>query len=121
MTRIVNIYGLSMHPNDSRVVSNVILRALRNEDMTLYGDGNQTRMSCYGNDLLDGFVLLVGTSDDFASPVNFGNPLEIPVGVMRDGRLFRPVAPGPAERSKGKEKAPIRLAASWNRAVGRKV
>jgi hypothetical protein len=58
-------------------------------------------MSCYGSDLIDGFVLLVGTSDDFASPVNFGNPLEIPVGVMRDDRLFRPVAPGLGRAIKG--------------------
>jgi UDP-glucuronate decarboxylase len=82
VARIFNTYGPRMHPNDGRVVSNFIIQALRNEDITLYGDGSQTRAFCYVDDLIDGFVRLIATSDDFTGPVNLGNPHEIPVGEL---------------------------------------
>lgn len=74
--RIFNTYGPRMHPNDGRVVSNFIMQALKNEDITIYGDGNQTRSFCYVDDLLDGMVRFMNTGDDFTGPVNVGNPDE---------------------------------------------
>lgn len=69
-----------MHPNDGRVVSNFVVQALRGEDITLYGDGMQTRAFCYVDDQLDGWLRLMDhTADDFTGPVNIGNPVEIPV------------------------------------------
>ena len=65
-----------MHPNDGRVVSNFIVQALSNKDITLYGDGNQTRSFCYVTDLLDGFRRLMNAREDFIGPVNLGNPRE---------------------------------------------
>ena len=65
-----------MHPNDGRVVSNFIVQALRNQPITLYGDGTQTRSFCYVDDLIEGFVRLMASPDDLAGPVNLGNPGE---------------------------------------------
>jgi UDP-glucuronate decarboxylase len=65
-----------MHPNDGRVVSNFIMQALRGEDITLYGDGNQTRSFCFVDDLLDAMLLMMDTPDDFPGPVNIGNATE---------------------------------------------
>jgi UDP-glucuronate decarboxylase len=65
-----------MHPNDGRVVSNFIVQALRNQPITLYGDGTQTRSFCYVDDLVEGFVRLMDSPDDFTGPVNLGNPGE---------------------------------------------
>ena len=65
-----------MHPNDGRVVSNFIVQALKNEAITLYGDGNQTRSFCYVSDLIDGFVRLMDSHDELLGPVNLGNPIE---------------------------------------------
>ena len=65
-----------MHPNDGRVVSNFIVQALRNQPITLYGDGTQTRSFCYVDDLIAGFVRLMDSPDDFTGPVNLGNPGE---------------------------------------------
>ena len=76
VARIFNTYGPRMHPNDGRVVSNFIVQALSNKDITLYGDGNQTRSFCYVTDLLDGFQRLMNAPDDFIGPVNLGNPRE---------------------------------------------
>ncbi len=76
VARIFNTYGPRMHPNDGRVVSNFIMQALRNEDITVYGDGKQTRSFCYVDDLIDGLVKLMSTPDDFTGPVNIGNPVE---------------------------------------------
>lgn len=76
VARIFNTYGPRMHPNDGRVVSNFIVQALRNEPITLYGDGTQTRSFCYVDDLIEGFVRLMHTSDDFTGPINLGNPCE---------------------------------------------
>ena len=76
VARIFNTYGPRMHPNDGRVVSNFIIQALRNEPITLYGDGTQTRSFCYVDDLIDGFLRLMNSSDDITGPVNLGNPGE---------------------------------------------
>lgn len=76
VARIFNTYGPRMHPNDGRVVSNFIMQALRNEDITVYGDGKQTRSFCYVDDLINGLVKLMSTPDDFTGPVNIGNPTE---------------------------------------------
>ncbi|MEY5002539.1 MAG: hypothetical protein RL678_348 [Pseudomonadota bacterium] len=74
--RIFNTYGPRMHPNDGRVVSNFIVQALRGEDITIYGDGGQTRSFCYVDDLIDGMLKLMTTDADFTGPVNIGNPGE---------------------------------------------
>lgn len=76
VARIFNTYGPRMHPNDGRVVSNFIVQALSGKDITLYGDGRQTRSFCYVSDLLDGFQRLMETGEDFTGPVNLGNPRE---------------------------------------------
>lgn len=77
--RIFNTYGPNMHPADGRVVSNFIVQALRGEDITVYGDGQQTRSFCYVSDLIDGMVRLMNGPDDFAGPVNIGNPGEFTI------------------------------------------
>lgn len=74
--RIFNTYGPRMHPNDGRVVSNFIVQALKGEDITIYGDGSQSRSFCYYEDLIDGMIKLMNTGDDFIGPVNVGNPNE---------------------------------------------
>ena len=76
VARIFNTYGPRMHTNDGRVVSNFIVQALRNEPITLYGDGTQTRSFCYVDDLIEGFVCLMNTDEGFTGPVNLGNPEE---------------------------------------------
>jgi UDP-glucuronate decarboxylase len=76
VVRIFNTYGPRMHPNDGRVVSNFIVQALRGEDITVYGDGSQTRSFCYVDDLIDGFVRMMDSPVDFVGPVNMGNPRE---------------------------------------------
>lgn len=77
--RIFNTYGPRMHPNDGRVVSNFIVQALQNKDITIYGDGTQTRSFCYVDDLLEGMVKLMNTPDEFIGPVNVGNPGEFTI------------------------------------------
>jgi UDP-glucuronate decarboxylase len=77
VARVFNTYGPRMHPNDGRVVSNFILQALQGEHLTVYGDGSQTRSFCYVDDLIDGFVRLMQSPDDFTGPVNLGNPVEM--------------------------------------------
>ena len=74
--RIFNTYGPRMHPNDGRVVSNFIVQALKGEDITIYGDGSQTRSFCYVDDLVDGFIRLMGSDAKVTGPVNIGNPGE---------------------------------------------
>ncbi len=76
VARIFNTYGPRMHPNDGRVVSNFIVQALRNQPITLYGDGTQTRSFCYVDELIEGFVRLMASPDDLTGPVNLGNPGE---------------------------------------------
>ena len=74
--RIFNTYGPNMHPNDGRVVSNFIMQALRGEDITIFGSGNQTRSFQYVDDLIEGMVRMINTPDEFIGPVNIGNPNE---------------------------------------------
>jgi len=77
--RIFNTYGPRMHPNDGRVVSNFIVQALRNKDLTIYGDGSQSRSFQYVSDLLEGMIRMMGTSDAFTGPLNLGNPEEFTI------------------------------------------
>jgi UDP-glucuronate decarboxylase len=76
IARIFNVYGPGMRSDDGRLISNLINQAIRNEPMTIYGDGMQTRSLCYIDDLLDGIIRLINTSDDVTGPVNLGNPDE---------------------------------------------
>jgi UDP-glucuronate decarboxylase len=84
VVRIFNTYGPRMHPNDGRVVSNFIMQALRGEDITLYGDGSQTRAFCYVDDLIEGFMRLMATGRDFTGPINIGNPHEIRISELAE-------------------------------------
>ena len=77
--RIFNTYGPNMAIDDGRVVSNFIIQALRNEDITIYGDGSQTRSFCYYTDLLDGIIAMMNSTDDIIGPVNLGNPVEFSI------------------------------------------
>ena len=77
--RIFNTYGPRMHPNDGRVVSNFIVQALKGEDITVYGKGDQTRSFCYCDDLIDGMVRLMNSGDDVTGPINIGNPGEFTI------------------------------------------
>jgi UDP-glucuronate decarboxylase len=79
VARIFNTYGPNMHPDDGRVVSNFVVQALRGQDITVYGDGSQTRAFCYVDDLVGALVRLMDTRDDFTGPVNLGNPVEVSV------------------------------------------
>jgi UDP-glucuronate decarboxylase len=76
VVRIFNTYGPRMHPNDGRVVSNFIMQALQNKDITIYGDGKQTRSFCYVEDLIDAIMLMMKSPENFTGPVNIGNPEE---------------------------------------------
>ena len=76
VARIFNTYGPRMHPHDGRVVSNFIMQALKEEDLTIYGDGQQTRSFCYASDLIEGWIRLMATDDEVTGPVNLGNPGE---------------------------------------------
>ena len=88
VVRIFNTYGPRMHPNDGRVVSNFIVQALRGEDITIYGDGSQSRSFCYVDDMIEGFVRMMDSERGFSGPVNMGNPdeftmLELAENVLR--------------------------------------
>ena len=80
--RIFNTYGPNMSTNDGRVVSNFIIQALQNKDITIYGDGNQTRSFQYVDDLIEGMIRMMNTSDDFTGPVNIGNPGEFSMNEL---------------------------------------
>jgi UDP-glucuronate decarboxylase len=84
VARIFNTYGPRMHPNDGRVVSNFIVQALKNQDITIYGDGNQTRSFCYVDDLVDGLILLMDSPDEITGPVNLGNPNECSIRELAE-------------------------------------
>ena len=84
VARIFNTYGPYMHPNDGRVVSGFIMQALQNEPITIYGDGSQTRSFCYVDDLIEAFVLLMDTPDDFTGPINTGNPGEFTIRELAE-------------------------------------
>lgn len=79
VARIFNTYGPRMYPNDGRVVSNFIMQAMKGEDITVYGNGNQTRSFCYVDDLIKGLIKLMNSPDDFTGPVNLGNPIEFSI------------------------------------------
>ena len=82
VVRIFNTYGPNMHPNDGRVVSNFIVQALRGEDVTIYGDGSQTRSFCYVDDLVEGLIKMMDTEKGFTGPVNLGNPGEFTMNEL---------------------------------------
>ena len=84
VARIFNTYGPRMHPNDGRVVSNFIVQALRGEEITLYGDGSQSRAFCYVDDMIDGFVRLMDTPDSITGPINLGNPVEFTIRELAE-------------------------------------
>jgi UDP-glucuronate decarboxylase len=84
VARIFNTYGPRMHPSDGRVVSNFIIQALKGEDITVYGDGSQTRSFCYVDELIDGFIRLMATPDEFTGPVNLGNPVEFTIKELAE-------------------------------------
>ncbi|NVK18662.1 MAG: SDR family oxidoreductase [Methylocystaceae bacterium] len=84
VARIFNTYGPRMHPNDGRVVSNFIMQALRNEPITIYGDGSQTRSFCYCDDLIEGFIRLMAADDTVTGPINLGNPGEFTIKQLAE-------------------------------------
>jgi UDP-glucuronate decarboxylase len=84
VARIFNTYGPRMHPNDGRVVSNLIIQALKNEPITIYGDGEQSRSFCYVDDLIEGFLRLMNTGPDLPGPVNLGNPNEFTIRELAE-------------------------------------
>src|SRR5262249_39409555 len=84
VARIFNTYGPRMHPDDGRVISNFIVQALRCEAITIYGEGNQTRSFCYVADLIEGFIRLMATDDDFTGPINLGNPREFTIRELAE-------------------------------------
>jgi len=101
VARIFNTYGPRMNQNDGRVVSNLIVQALKGQDITVYGVGNQTRSFCYVDDLVDGLIRLMDSPDDFIGPVNLGNPVEFTIIELaekvieltgsRSGIVFKPL------------------------------
>ncbi len=84
VVRIFNSYGPRMHPNDGRVVSNFIVQALRGEDITIYGDGSQTRSFCYVDDLIEGFIRLMASPKEVTGPINIGNPGEFTIRELAE-------------------------------------
>ncbi|MBL8836650.1 MAG: SDR family oxidoreductase [Alphaproteobacteria bacterium] len=84
VVRIFNTYGPRMHPNDGRVVSNFIVQALKNEPITIYGEGTQTRSFCYVDDLIEGFIRLMNTGDEITGPINIGNPGEFTIRQLAE-------------------------------------
>ena len=84
VARIFNTYGPNMHPDDGRVVSNFIMQALQNKDITLYGQGTQTRSFCYVSDLIDAFLLFMDTPKEVSGPINLGNPVEFTIRELAE-------------------------------------
>lgn len=84
IVRIFNTYGPHMHPDDGRVVSNFIMQALKNETITIYGDGSQSRSFCYVNDLVEGFVRMMSTDEHVTGPINLGNPNEFTIKQLAE-------------------------------------
>jgi UDP-glucuronate decarboxylase len=87
IARIFNTYGPKMHASDGRVVSNFVVQALKGEDLTIYGNGEQTRSFCYVDEMVDAFVRLMNTEDDFIGPVNLGNPGEFTIRELAEKTL----------------------------------
>lgn len=121
--RIFNTYGARMHPQDGRVVSNFIVQALRGEDLTIYGDGTQTRSFCYVDDLIEGMISAMGAPDEFTGPVNIGNPreftmLELATLVIRmtgskSQLIFKPL-PGDDPRQRKPDISLAKTALDWS-------
>ena len=84
VVRIFNTYGPRMHPNDGRVVSNFIVQALRGENITIYGEGSQTRSFCFADDLIEGFVRMMATPPEVTGPINMGNPVEFTIRELAE-------------------------------------
>jgi len=84
IVRIFNTYGPRMHPSDGRVVSNFIVQSLGNKDITIFGNGNQTRSFQYVSDLVQGMISMMNSRDDFKGPVNIGNPQEFTIGNLAE-------------------------------------
>ena len=89
VVRIFNTYGPRMHPNDGRVVSNFIMQALRGEDITIYGDGSQTRSFCFVDDLIDGFIQMMDSPKENTGPINIGNPNEFTIKELAELVLLK--------------------------------
>jgi UDP-glucuronate decarboxylase len=87
IARIFNTYGPKMHADDGRVVSNFIVQALKGEDITIYGDGQQSRSFCYVDEMVDAFIRLMNTDDEFIGPVNLGNPGEFTIRELAEKTL----------------------------------
>ncbi len=127
VVRIFNTYGPRMHPNDGRVVSNFIVQALRGQDITIYGSGEQTRSFCYVDDLIEAFVRTMATADDFTGPVNIGNPgeftmLELAEMILkltgsRSKLVFEPL-PADDPRQRQPDIALAREQLAWEPKVG---
>lgn len=126
VVRIFNTYGPHMHPQDGRVVSNFIMQALKNEAITIYGTGSQTRSFCYIDDLIDGLLRMMGTGQGFTGPVNLGNPSEFTIlelaekvlqlTVSRSELVYRPLPPDdPRQRRPDIELAKTKL--GWQPSV----
>lgn len=126
VARFFNTYGPRMHVNDGRVVSNFIVQALKGEDLTLYGDGSQTRSFCYVDDLIDACVRLMGTADNFTGPINLGNPAEFTIRQLAETIIdltgttshlvFKPL-PADDPRQRQPDIALARQALEWEPAV----
>ncbi len=127
VVRIFNTYGPRMHPNDGRVVSNFIVQALKGEDITLYGDGSQTRSFCYSADLIEAMLRMMETDKGFTGPVNIGNPceftmIELAESVLRltgskSGIVHRPLPPDDP-RQRQPDIGLAKQALGWQPAVG---
>ncbi len=127
VVRIFNTYGPRMHPNDGRVVSNFIVQALLGRDITIYGDGSQTRSFCYVDDLIEGFVRMMATPSEMTGPVNMGNPAEFTIRELaetvlrmvgsRSKLVFEPL-PGDDPRQRQPDISRARDGLDWHPKVG---
>ena len=127
VVRIFNTYGPRMHPNDGRVVSNFIVQALLGRDITIYGDGSQTRSFCYVDDLIEGLVRMMATPSEMTGPVNMGNPAEFTIRELaetvlrmvgsRSKLVFEPL-PGDDPRQRQPDISRARDGLDWHPKVG---
>jgi UDP-glucuronate decarboxylase len=123
VARIFNTYGPRMHPNDGRVVSNFIVQALLGRDITVYGDGSQTRAFCYVDDLVDGLIRLMKTGDEVTGPINIGNPEEFSIATLATkiidltgsrSRLVHRPRPQDDPRQRRPDMSPARATLGWS-------